>query len=128
MRPLVIGELVAGEPVHVFESQWDGFDYMDKSGERDGIALADLIELMTHSPSEASALVEAMVDIANNHQVGAEHLFRGALRSYQEHKHNYFEDIEESVEEFDNNYGEPEMASTTRRGGMSPTRWSREKR
>ena len=39
VRPLVIGELVAGEPVHVFESQWDGFDYMDKSGERDGIVI-----------------------------------------------------------------------------------------
>jgi transcriptional regulator with XRE-family HTH domain len=75
-----------------------------------GIALTDLIDLMTHSPSEASALVEAMVDIANNHQVSVEHLFRGALRAYQEHKHNYFEDIEEAVEEFDNNYGESGMS------------------
>jgi transcriptional regulator with XRE-family HTH domain len=74
-----------------------------------GIALADLIELMTHSPSEASALVEAMVDIANNHQVSVEHLFRGALRAYQEHKHNYFEEIEEAVEEFDSNYGDSDQ-------------------
>src|SRR5204863_2639409 len=59
----------------------------------------------------ASALVEAMVDIANTHQVGAEHLFRGALRAFQEHKHNYFEDIEEAVEEFDSNYGEPDAIS-----------------
>lgn len=71
-----------------------------------GIALTDLIELMTRSPSEAAALVEAMVDIATNYQVGAEHLFRGALRAYQERKQNYFEDIEEAVDEFDSNYGE----------------------
>jgi hypothetical protein len=37
VRPLVIGELIPGEPVHGFESQWDGFTYMDKSGERSGV-------------------------------------------------------------------------------------------
>jgi hypothetical protein len=37
--PLIIGELIAGEPVRVFESQWDGFDFIDKSGERDGIVV-----------------------------------------------------------------------------------------
>jgi hypothetical protein len=39
VRPLVIGELVPGDPVHVFESQWDAFAFMDKSGERDGIII-----------------------------------------------------------------------------------------
>ena len=38
-RPLVIRELVPGEPIHVFESQWDAFAYMDKSGERSGIII-----------------------------------------------------------------------------------------
>jgi hypothetical protein len=37
--PLIIGELVAGDPIHVFESQWDAFAYMDKSGEWDGIII-----------------------------------------------------------------------------------------
>jgi len=37
--PLVIGELNAGEPVHVWESQWDAFAFMDKSGERSGIII-----------------------------------------------------------------------------------------
>lgn len=73
-----------------------------------GIALTDLVELMTRSPSEAAALVEAMVDIANLYQVGVEHLFRAALRAYQERKENYFEEIEEAVEEFDSNYGSPD--------------------
>jgi hypothetical protein len=39
VHPLVIGELVAGEPVHVFESQWDAFAFMDVSGERSGIII-----------------------------------------------------------------------------------------
>jgi hypothetical protein len=38
-RPLVIGELVAGDPVHVFESQWDAFAFMSVSGERSGIII-----------------------------------------------------------------------------------------
>jgi len=38
-RPLVIGELLPGETVHVFESQWDGFALMAVSGERDGIII-----------------------------------------------------------------------------------------
>lgn len=37
VRPLVVRELIAGEPVHIFESQWCGFDYLDKSGERNGV-------------------------------------------------------------------------------------------
>ena len=37
--PLIIGELIAGDPVHVFESQLDGFSYMFLSGERSGIVI-----------------------------------------------------------------------------------------
>jgi Protein of unknown function (DUF3987)/CHC2 zinc finger len=40
MRPLVIGELTRGDPVHLFESTWDGLDYMDKSGERSGVIIS----------------------------------------------------------------------------------------
>ena len=39
VRPLVIGELIAGDPVHVFESYWDAFAFMDISGERNGIII-----------------------------------------------------------------------------------------
>jgi hypothetical protein len=39
VAPLVIGQLVPGERVQVFESTWDGLAYMDKSGERDGIII-----------------------------------------------------------------------------------------
>ena len=39
VRPLVIGDLLPGDPVHVFESQWDGFALMDASGERSGLII-----------------------------------------------------------------------------------------
>ena len=38
-RPLVIGDLLPGGTLHVFESQWDGFAFMDASGERSGIVI-----------------------------------------------------------------------------------------
>ena len=38
-HPLVIGELRAGDTVHVFESQWDAFAFMYVSGIRDGIII-----------------------------------------------------------------------------------------
>jgi DNA replication protein DnaC len=37
--PLVIGELLPGDTVYVFESQWDAFAFMDASGIRDGIII-----------------------------------------------------------------------------------------
>jgi hypothetical protein len=37
--PLVFGELKPGERVQLFESTWDGLDYLDKSGERDGVII-----------------------------------------------------------------------------------------
>jgi hypothetical protein len=39
VRPLVIGELVSGDPIHLFESYWDAFAFMDVSGERSGIII-----------------------------------------------------------------------------------------
>jgi hypothetical protein len=39
VRPLVIGKLVAGDPTHIFESYWDAFAFMDKSGERSGVII-----------------------------------------------------------------------------------------
>jgi AAA domain len=53
VRPLVIGELVSGDPVHVFESQWDAFTFMDVSRERSGI-------IITRGASNG-ALVSALI-------------------------------------------------------------------
>jgi putative DNA primase/helicase len=38
-RSLVIGELLPGELVHVFESQWDAFAFMDRSDEHSSIII-----------------------------------------------------------------------------------------
>src|SRR4030095_11903038 len=38
-QPLVVGELAPGSLVHVFESQWDSFAFMDSSGGGGGILI-----------------------------------------------------------------------------------------
>jgi len=55
---------------------------------------------MTRQPLEASALVNALIGIAESYNIGVEHLYRSALRSYQELHENYFPDIERAVDEF----------------------------
>src|SRR5262245_40400684 len=65
-----------------------------------GISPAQVVELLTRQPAEASALVNALVGIAEQYNIGVEHLFRSALRSYQELHENYFPEIERAVVEF----------------------------
>ena len=65
-----------------------------------GISPAQVVELMTQQPLEASALVSALIGIAESYNIGVEHLYRAALRSYQELHENYFPDIERAVDEF----------------------------
>jgi transcriptional regulator with XRE-family HTH domain len=65
-----------------------------------GISPFQVVELMTRQPVEASALVNALVGIAEQYNIGVEHLFRSALRSYQELNGNYFPEIEQAADEF----------------------------
>ena len=65
-----------------------------------GISPVQVVELMTRQPLEASALVNALIGIAERYNIGVEHLYRSALRSYQELHENYFPDIERAVDEF----------------------------
>jgi transcriptional regulator with XRE-family HTH domain len=65
-----------------------------------GISAAQVVELLTRQPAEASALVRALLSIAEQYNIGVEHLFRSALRAYQEMNENYFPDIEHAVDEF----------------------------
>ena len=65
-----------------------------------GISPAQVVELMTRQPAEASALVKALIGIAEQYNIGVEHLYRSALRSYQELHENYFPEIERAVDDF----------------------------
>lgn len=65
-----------------------------------GISPSQVVEILTRQPVEASALINALVGIAEQYNIGVEHLFRSALRSYQELHENYFPEIEDAVDQF----------------------------
>ena len=65
-----------------------------------GISPAQVVELLTRQPAEASALVNALLGIAEQYNIGVEHLFRSALRSYQELHENYFPELEQAADDF----------------------------
>jgi transcriptional regulator with XRE-family HTH domain len=65
-----------------------------------GISSAQVVELITRQPAEASALVNALIGIAEQYNIGVENLYRAALRSYQEMNENYFPEIEDAAADF----------------------------
>lgn len=65
-----------------------------------GLEAGDLVDLITRAPAEASALIHTLVEIARQYDMKSEHFLRAALRSYQEINENYFDDIEQAVDEF----------------------------
>ncbi len=65
-----------------------------------GMEQADLLQMMANAPARFSALVDMIVKIARSYDMKVEHLLLAALRSYQEMKNNYFEELEEAAEQF----------------------------
>jgi hypothetical protein len=62
-----------------------------------GIEPGDLLDVIMHTPSQMSAFISTMIEIARNYDIGVENFYYAVLRSYQEMHKNYFEDIENQV-------------------------------
>jgi len=65
-----------------------------------GIEPGDLLEIISNTPTKVSAFISTLIEIARNYDMSVEGFYYSVLRSYQEMHENYFEDIEEIVEEF----------------------------
>lgn len=65
-----------------------------------GLESSDLVDLITRAPAKASALIHTLVEIARQYDMKGEHFLRAALRSYQEVRANYFDEIEVTVDQF----------------------------
>ncbi len=65
-----------------------------------GIEPADLMDLISNTPSKISAFISTLIEIARNYNIGVENFYFSVLRSYQEMHENYFEDLEEIVDNF----------------------------
>jgi len=65
-----------------------------------GIETGKLVELIATAPMRVGAFISAILDIAQRHEVREESFYFAALRSYQELRMNYFDEIEDAVERF----------------------------
>jgi predicted transcriptional regulator/DNA-binding XRE family transcriptional regulator len=62
-----------------------------------GISTSKLIELMAEAPDKINAFLSTIIKIIRSYQLQGEDFFKAALRSYQDLKDNYFEELEEAA-------------------------------
>jgi transcriptional regulator with XRE-family HTH domain/Zn-dependent peptidase ImmA (M78 family) len=69
-----------------------------------GITPAKLLELFSTTPDKVNAFIGTVTKMARNYQMKNEHFYMAALRSYQDMYDNYFEEIEQAVQSFTNQF------------------------
>lgn len=69
-----------------------------------GIEKNKLVELVTNAPAKVTAFLSTLNKIARDYDMTREHFYFAAVRSYQEMHENYFEEIEQAVEKFTEEY------------------------
>ena len=65
-----------------------------------GIELSKVVEIIANAPIRVGAFISTLVEMARNYALLEENFYLAAMRSYQELRYNYFEEIEEAVLEF----------------------------
>jgi len=65
-----------------------------------GLTPAALLDLFTNTPDKVTAFISTLLKISRSYQLSKESFYKSALRSYQDLHDNYFEEIEEAVEQF----------------------------
>jgi transcriptional regulator with XRE-family HTH domain len=89
-----------GEELEALEGLLNTPGVRDFPFETFGLPVADVVKLLTRSPNEVRALLRTLSEVAQQYNIGVEHLLRAALRSYQELIGNYDENIEREASEF----------------------------
>ena len=63
-----------------------------------GLSLSQILELFVNKPNHVTAFVNTIIKIVRNYHLSGEDFYQVALRSYQDLNDNYFENIEEAVQ------------------------------
>ncbi|MFN0050519.1 MAG: helix-turn-helix domain-containing protein [Cytophagales bacterium] len=69
-----------------------------------GLTPASLLDLFSNTPDKVTAFISTLLKISRSYQLSKESFYSAALRSYQDLKDNYFEDIENAVRRFRKEY------------------------
>lgn len=70
-----------------------------------GIDKAQLLDLLSRVPVKLNAFLNTLIEISRNYGMRVENFYSSALRSYQEMHENYFDDLEQAVDEFTKKFG-----------------------
>jgi len=62
-----------------------------------GIDTGRLLELLAEAPSKVNAFVSSLLDLAQDHNLGAGHFYLSAIRAYQELNNNHFPELESAA-------------------------------
>jgi transcriptional regulator with XRE-family HTH domain len=62
-----------------------------------GIELSKVVEIIANAPIRVGAFISTLVQMARNYALLEANFYLGAMRSFQELRYNYFEEIEEEV-------------------------------
>ena len=65
-----------------------------------GIDLAKVVEIIANAPLRVGAFISTLVELGRNYALREENFYFAALRSYLELHNNYFEELEDAVEQF----------------------------
>ncbi len=65
-----------------------------------GIELSKVVEIIANAPMRVGAFISTLVELARNYALREENFYHGAMRAFQELNYNYFENIEQSVQDF----------------------------
>ncbi len=72
-----------------------------------GIELSKVVEIIANAPARVGAFITTLLELSRNYALREENFYFGALRSYLELHNNYFEDIEQAVEKFSEQFQLP---------------------
>ncbi len=72
-----------------------------------GIELSKVVEIIANAPLRVGAFISTLVELSRNYALREENFYFAALRSYLELHNNYFEDIEEAVNQFTKQHNIP---------------------
>ncbi|MCP3930438.1 MAG: helix-turn-helix domain-containing protein [Bacteroidetes bacterium] len=73
-----------------------------------GIELSKVVEIIANAPARVGAFISTLVEMSRNYALGEESFYFGALRAFLELHSNYFEGIEEKVDQLIQQYRIPD--------------------
>ena len=69
-----------------------------------GLTPAALLDLFSNTPDKVTAFISTLLKISRSYQLSKESFYNSALRSYQDLHDNYFQDTEDAVRKFREEY------------------------